>query len=611
MSKISFSEKMNDTLYKKIKSFLYLDHDNFFEYDEYFELALCIAYLTLSKEKIIKKDIKNKDRLGRLDKKVENSEFDKLFEAEFCETPPNIISSKETDSGWILDNIRDCIMHGAFDVDEERRCFIINNHKHDRDLVAEIPFSWFIAYAKYDILSKKVSNHYSFGGFYYNIERKDSNCSKTKNEVFKNIMYKVDISGSKFNVDEISKKIRNIMNETSKKTLSDDLINKYKDTFSHKYFYSERYLASFAVACKIAKETIEEEYPGVVVNFKLMDKKHEFATYADKHLTPYYNNYDVLMKEFDYAKRRKSYELISYIQKMLTSLETPERCFIGYAFNKMSNETLIQFVDRFDGLIGDDLRYSDNKNRFKSVSTLILNILINIYGITTLVVNHGDFYNEEFLNMMPHDLGIQSRTKQPIIEYENLQRNFLEQILDIEILLCELKEEYAISPSKRKEKSIKKIEAKLEDKKQKMSVPKPQSIIYDKVGYQKETEDLYKNLDIFMSHFQKTNDIDAKRRIREVILKLYDKKVECEIKYTSAISFDMEETLTIMRNCFSHIGRIYVGKNYGLDTTLIMKDYDTNNNESGCVILKLGTLIEILRKPFDSEKKESLCKSSL
>ena len=60
---------------------------------------------------------------------------------------------------------------------------ILNNTQHDRDLQAEIPFSWFVAYAKYDILKKRISDKYTVRGFFYNDykkTRKDINSYKEK-----------------------------------------------------------------------------------------------------------------------------------------------------------------------------------------------------------------------------------------------------------------------------------------------------------------------------------------------------------------------------------------------------------------------------------------------
>ena len=56
MSKESFSQTIYQTMFTKIKTLEYTNPTGFFKYDENFELVLCLAYLTLSKESIIKKD---------------------------------------------------------------------------------------------------------------------------------------------------------------------------------------------------------------------------------------------------------------------------------------------------------------------------------------------------------------------------------------------------------------------------------------------------------------------------------------------------------------------------------------------------------------------------
>ena len=266
------------------------------------------------------------------------------------------------------------------------------------------------------------------------------------------------------------------------------------------------------------------------------------------------------------------------------------------------DETLLQFINRFDGVVGNNLKNSDNENRFKSINELLLNILINVYGLTTLVINHGDFYNDEFLGKSPFELFVQSSTKQPIIDYENNQRNFLEQILDIEIKLFELNNEYSKDPTKNKAKKIKKLEEKLNDKKSKFSTLPPESV--KRKEYFENNDRILTKFDTYMDHFYNTNDIDAKERIKSIILCIYDEKIQNELKYSNAVVEDMNGTLTIMRNCFSHIGRIYIGQNRGLDTTLIMHDYDNNHEESGQVILSLGTMIDILDKPFEEKKQQ-------
>lgn len=171
MSKANFSKNINDAIKNKLSALENIKPNYFFEKNEYFELALCLSYMTLSKEKIIKKEMKNNKRLDRITKRIDENEINKLFDPSFNNEIPIIINSKENDRSWILDNIRDSIMHGVFEVDEDKKCFIINNEQYDRELEAEIPFSWFIAYAKNDILKKKLLNKYTVKGFYSNKEK--------------------------------------------------------------------------------------------------------------------------------------------------------------------------------------------------------------------------------------------------------------------------------------------------------------------------------------------------------------------------------------------------------------------------------------------------------
>ena len=160
MSKLSFSRNVLDVMKKKNDAIREIDYENFLQRDEYFELALCIAYTTLSKEKIILKESKNEDPLGRLTEVVDTKEIDKVFDPSFNPEMPVINQAYENNNVWILDAIRDSIIHGKFDVDEERKVFLLNNNQDKRTLVAEIPFSWFIAYAKNDITTKRIADKY-------------------------------------------------------------------------------------------------------------------------------------------------------------------------------------------------------------------------------------------------------------------------------------------------------------------------------------------------------------------------------------------------------------------------------------------------------------------
>ena len=187
MSKETFSSKICDAMDKKVAATEYFDLKTILENDENFEIAICLTYMTLSKEKIIEKDIKNNDRIGRLTQMVDTTEIDKVFQPGFAPQMPKIISSRENNNLWILDNIRDSIMHGAFDIDEKRKVFIINNNQFNRELSAEVPFSWFVSYAKNDILSKKLADIYTIKNYYYNKGKTNSKSFETSKELYNNI----------------------------------------------------------------------------------------------------------------------------------------------------------------------------------------------------------------------------------------------------------------------------------------------------------------------------------------------------------------------------------------------------------------------------------------
>jgi len=227
MSKIDFSKKMAPIIEHKINALENLDYSEFLKKDEYFELALCLTYLTLSKEKIIDKELKNPRRLDRLKKQVPTIDIDVLFSQGFSANIPIIFNAKENNNLWILDNIRDSIMHEMLEIDEVKKCLIIKNNYFDRDLECEVPFSWIIDYAKYHILSKKISNDYKFKGFYYNNDKKNTPYLNTKNEILNTILYSVRITGNKFNIKEVEKRIREIIEECSLKDIDKKIIEKH------------------------------------------------------------------------------------------------------------------------------------------------------------------------------------------------------------------------------------------------------------------------------------------------------------------------------------------------------------------------------------------------
>jgi len=95
------------------------------------------------------------------------------------------------------------------------------------------------------------------------------------------------------------------------------------------------------------------------------------------------------------------------------------------------------------------------------------------------------------------------------------------------------------------------------------------------------------------------------KKIKKIIGKLLDIQIEEEREYTYGYCNNMHDVLTIIRNCFSHIGRIYIGKNNGTETNIILNDYDTNGEKSGEVICKYKDLIELLQNPYKEERTKT------
>ena len=314
MSRKSFSQEIDQMMYRKTKSLELGYYNDFFKKDEYFELVLCLAYMTLSKEKIIKKDMKDNRKLERLTKMVSTQDIDLLFDSSFCSDVPRILDAEVFDNTWILDNIRDSIMHGMFEIDEERKCFIIDNDYFDRKLKAEVPFSWFISYAKNDILSKKKLDKCTIKGFYYNIGKQKKRRFDTGMEAKSHILYIVDIEGSKVNVRDVERRVKELFEECSKRFVTDEEVLNYKDVIAkEKFKYGDKYFVSFCMAKDYVKEQIEKEFPGTSVKIHIDNRKARTVNKIRKINPPVCPGYDLLFNKLNSSIGKKSDLLLQYI----------------------------------------------------------------------------------------------------------------------------------------------------------------------------------------------------------------------------------------------------------------------------------------------------------
>lgn len=603
MSKESFSKKVNELMYLKFKSLEYEHLDYFFKKDENFELVLCLAYMTLSKEKIIKKDMKNTNRIERLTQMVDTAEIDKVFKEGFADKMPEIYFAQENNNLWILDNIRDSIMHGVFDIDEENECFIINNTQHDRQLSAKIPFSWFIAYAKNDILSKKIADKYTISHFYYNNNKKYKRDFNANKEVINNILYKVNITGNKFNVKDIEKRIVELFDLYSSDKISDELIENYRDKINLEPIkYNEKYLVSFYIAQEKVKEQIEKEFDGVSVKIFINSNKHKLSNKAERKLLKKYPNYDLMFIELERLVAPKSNQLLKCISNIIENIDNINNI-------DLQNDSTYN-LNLLNKYVYGDSKDFFNKYTLKILSNDIIKTLKQIslisHGLSTLVINHENLYSKHFTDVDPKSYNIFGISKKDYLDFAQKRKVLILKILDIDILLFDKNKQLNNCTNESIKEKIQSIIDDLENSKQLLEKEltilsqEIDSRIYIKrneVDVQKK-ENLIINFNAFFQHFEQANNTKDKKQIKKIIGNLFDAEIEENSKYTYCYCKNMDEVLTIIRNCFSHIGRITFGKNNGHDTIINLNDYDNNNEKSGEVTCRYFDLIKLLGTPY-------------
>jgi len=615
MSKETFSQKISESMNKKMEAIESLDLKTLLEKDEYFQVAICLSYMSLSKEKIIDKDIKNNDRLGRLTQKVDNSEINKVFQPGFAKDMPKIMYARENNNLWILDNIRDSIMHGACDIDETRNCFIINNTQYNRELNAEVPFSWFIAYAKNDILTKKISDNHTMNSYYYNKEKKKRSNFETDKEIINNILYKVNINGNKFNVSEIENRIKELFMLYSETEIKDEDIEKYKEKIAkEKIRYNERYLVSFYLAKEKVIETIKKEFPGIKVKIQINNRKHKLANKISKKLPQNFNSYDQMFNMLNNEVSPKGISLLRIISNICENFDSDKTV---EELNQLENNDWKKNTELLHKMITSENLSHNKKNNLSLTLNQDLNtlrsILLNVYGLSTLVINHETLYNQHFLNSNPSEFEIYAIHKRPYLEYANKCKSTIMKLLEIEISLFSKQDQLNKCTN---ETAKKKIQSNINDLNLKLETLKEDlntlssTIGFDPVVKQNEVnhkvkEFISKGFEKYYDHFEKAKTVESKKKIRKIIGTLIDAQIEEESKYTYSYCNNMQDVLTIIRNCFSHIGRISTRKNDGVDTRIVLNDYDTNGEKSAEVTCRYIDLIELLKNPYQETKDKT------
>ncbi len=612
MSKVDFSKKISTVIEHKINSLESLNYNEFLKNDEYFELALCLAYLNLSKEKIIDKELKNPKRLDRLKKHVPTIDIDALFRQGFSNKMPIINNSKEDNNLWILDNIRDSIMHEMLEIDEVKKCIIIKNDYYDRDLECEIPFSWIIDYAKYDILSKKISDNYKFKGFYYNKHKKDNSYLNTKKEISNTILYSVNIKGNKFNIKNVENRIKEIFEECSLIEIDEEIIEKYQEQINiNKKHYNNKYLISFYNTIAIVKNKISNEFPDITLDIFINERKNNLINKSSKKIASYYKNYDLLYSQLNELVKPKGISLLNHLTSIIENLNSD--------IEKTDNNSIKENMCLINSIITNEKKQytsiTDIYNDFYKTLNVLRTICINTYGICTLVINNNELYKQyyEKNNMDMSDLCTIAYTNQGYLDCARKRKTIILDILEQEVKLFEKQTQLQNCT---KEEDILKLKTfvntilnKINQLKQELCKIEENLNFIPYINYKDynsaRINEISNSINNYYNHFNKSQTTEGKKKIKKAISKILDIKIEEDMKYIYRYCNNSNEIIEIIRNSLSHIGRINIIQDSFSQTKIIFNDYDNNHIRSGSVIMPYNDFLKLLKDPLNetNEKK--------
>lgn len=675
MSKRDFSEKIIETMEKKIKAIESIDPDEFAKKDEYFELVICLAYMTLSKEKIIDKDKNNKNKTGRLTENVDRSEINKVFDPSFSKEMPIIINTAVNDNVWMLDNIRDSIMHGQFDIDENKKCFILNNTQANRLFQAEVPFSWFIAYAKNNILDQKETEKIEVKGFFYNKEKENDTEIRVYKEIMNSIFYKVKIEGNKVNYSEVEKTVKELFAKYSKDEIDESVIEQYRTRIdSESYAYDEKYLVSYYIAADKVLKDLQVKYPNDIIDIVILKQKEKNKVIEDKNLPKKHKSYKLLMSTLNELESEKGMDSLKKAINLVESYNNPRMSFalskliskslanINFDIDAMMNrknpkylllqgvnqaikslnqsmmqetmstalKTLMEVYEDFGekgyrlSQMVDGTPATNNYEKYMLFSKnrdALIEKCISAFGLASLTINHKELYEPHFQNSFTSDYvdssNSVSKYKEIIDGINKYKTDILEEnetIAHSNRVIKKLYDENGVCRNITEEAKRKTIIygaksrittynvelGKLETKLSRLSVPKTLSPKQKKIKRQHERrirrlENNYYKI-INSDNYDKKSSSNE-QRVLALLKSAMNEYKEATAEYMAIKCERMDETVEIMRNSLSHVGRIKVK-----GTKIIFEDYDNDGKKSGQVICEYEAFKNILTEPYQKQK---------
>lgn len=599
MSKLDYSKSLSEIIYPKLKSVDYSFPSLLLEDDKLYVLSLCIAYLTLSKEKIISKDKKNNNRLGRLTKFVKKTDIDTLFDNSFSDKMPLIIETQENDNLWILDNFRDSIMHGVFDVDLEKEEIIINNCSPERRLKAIIPFEWLFKYAKYDIRSKKEKEKYSFVGMYKDFEiNKDKKYSKEQ-ILESSIFYRVFVQGSKFNIKQVEDRIRELFEDDYIANINIDDDPFLTEGYLPFESFSERTFASFTAAELMIRNKIKKEF-GLDVTISIMRDNIKLHKKIKKNLDNSLRSYDELYKDINNLCIKKSDKMLDMLSLIIDN--------IGNKFEYSDDILMSNFEDI---LSGNKKKYLYDEDRKRMNKILLSSLYVTVFGISTFVINkefveskieENDYLKDFITYSKPVTIKNSERTNKLRKHLIGSLKNLNKECENYKKCSSEKGKEYL----KGRIQSLRKSIVELTNEYSYISNFEKQQFDPDSIAKAeiRVLEEHIADLETINYILEDRADYEGKTFIPDDSeMKKYEKQIQdIKDKYVFDRCYNDIDKLNLIRNSLSHAGRVSTQiRNDGL-INISFSDYDDKNHLSGCSFCNYRDFVSSIDRLFNDEK---------
>ena len=529
-----------------------------------------IAHFILAKEYFIKKD-KADTTINRLKSQIPNPNWSEIINTlPNFDYQPNSLQPIE-----LIDRIRDSIMHCTAEYNFDSQTIVINNTKPGRELQATIPFVWFYQFFERDNYKDVETKDYTF-----NMCMLDESCptyiavnKRNINSILDNFKFvKMNIkSQTPFSVLKVREIIMSIL---SIRTYSYPLQIQDPEQVRLEADRAERIRNQIESNPKLDADQL---YLLEIIRDELkykhqLDFEYEFLEVEKEEL-----------KEYLDIKENENIPIsnVLHLLKKLTIAEDLTAEFLRQiisCFKQISEQDITKYPkELLDKLTDERTEYSD--------CWIILEEYFESLNITvTDPHQYFDVLNEPILNAYQY---IKSNPKHIIeallytcfINCFNVNKETFDLIDSSNILIPEGLTAYTTSEYNIQNSRQTPLLKQLREK---------QRILTEKqsIYTNHPTANLRNAIEILQNEIA-----DIQARLNTLTINDQNNIININGRKLATIS-SKEETMKIIRNCFSHLGRVKI--EYNCEGTLTLSDYSDNHKVTAQIKTDLASIFEFI-----------------